>query len=142
MAGRPTMDAMSRLGLFALVVLLPTITGYAILLAIRGYRRTAESRRRPPPAEPADRLLTRLRRLRLELEATENTPRGPARRHHLRADRGAYLDLLRVACERFGVSPPPGGDRARQADIYRAEAELRERGVDVAPARLRDMPHR
>jgi hypothetical protein len=136
------MDAMSWLGLFALVVLLPTITGYAVLLAIRGYRRIAESRRRPPPAEPADRLLTRLQRLRCELEATENTPRGPARLHHLRADRGAYLDLLRIVCERFGVSPPPGGDRARQADIYLAEAALRERGVDVAPARLRDTPHR
>ncbi len=133
---------MNWLGLLALVVLLPTIAGYAALLAIRGCRRLAESRRRPPPAEPADRLLTRLRRLRLELEATENTPRGPARLHHLRADRGAYLDLLRIACERFAVSPPAGGDRAAQADIYRAEAALRERGVDVAPARLRDTPRR
>jgi hypothetical protein len=46
----------------------------------------------------------------------------------------AYLDLLRVACDRFDVSPPPDGDRARQADVYRAEAALRERGVDVASA--------
>ena len=45
--------------------------------------------------------------------------------------RGAYLDALRDACARLGVSPPPGGDRARQADIYRAEAALRERGLDV-----------
>jgi hypothetical protein len=133
------MDVMDWLGLFALVVLLPTIAGYAALLAIRGYRRVAESRRLPPPAEPAERLLARLRKLRLELEKTENTPRGTARLHHLRAVRGAYLDLLRIACERFDVSPPPGGDGASQADIYRTEAALRERGVDVAPERLRDV---
>lgn len=136
---------MGWLWLFALAALLPTLIGCAVLLAIRAIpaiRRRAESLRTPPPPDPIERIVTRLRRLRLELEATENTPRGPARLHHLRADRGAYLDLLRIACERLGVSPPPGGDRARQADIYRAEAALRERGVDVAPARLRGMPHR
>lgn len=127
---------MGWLGLYVLAALLPTLVVYAILLAGRGYRRLAESRRRPPPApEPLERIVTRLRRLRAELEATENTGRGPARQHHLRAVRGAYLDMLRAACERLGVSPPPGGDRARQADIYRAEAALRERGVDVATAR-------
>ena len=78
--------------------------------------------------------MTRLRRLRAELEATENTPRGPARQHRLRAVRGAYLDVLGSACLRVGVSPPPGGDLARQADIYRAEAALRQRGVDVEAA--------
>ena len=129
---------MDWLGLSVLVVLLPTIAGYAVLLAIRGYRRVAESRRLPPPPEPVERLVTRLRKLRLELETTESTHGRPARLHHLRAVRGAYLDLLRTTCGRFDVSPPPGGDRARQADIYRAEAALRERGVDVAPARLRD----
>jgi hypothetical protein len=128
------MDDMGWLGLFALAALLPTITGYAIVLAVRGYRRAAEARRRPPPPEPMERLVTRLRRLRAELETTENTPRGPARQHRLSAVRGAYLDVLGSACQRVGVSPPPGGDRARQADIYRAEAALRERGVDVNAA--------
>ena len=126
------------IGLAALVVLLPTIVGYAAIFGIRAYRRMAESRRRQPPQEPIERLVTRLRRLRCELETTENTVRGTARLHHLRAVRGAYLDLLRIACERFDVSPPPGGDRARQADIYRAEAGLRQRGIDVAGTRLRD----
>lgn len=125
---------MGWLGLFMLAALLPTITGYAIVLAARGYRRAAEARRRPPPPEPMERLVTRLRRLRAELERTENTPRGPARLHRLRAVRGAYLDVLGGACQRVGVSPPPGGDLARQADIYRAEAALRERGVDVETA--------
>ncbi len=127
---------MAWLGLYVLAALLPTLVVYAILLGGRSYRRLAESRRRTPPApEPLERIVTRLRRLRAELEATENTGRGPARQHRLRAVRGAYLDVLCAACERLGVSPPPGGDRARQADIYRAEAALRERGVDVASAR-------
>lgn len=124
-------DAAS-LGLLALVVLLPTIAAYAILLAVRGWRRIAESRQLPPPPEPMERLVSRVRRLRAELEATENTPRGQARQLRLRALRGAYLDLLAILCERLEVSPPPGGDLARQADIYRAEAALRERGVEVA----------
>jgi len=127
---------MGWLGLYVLAALLPTIVVYAILLAGRGYGRLAESRRGPPPApEPLERIVTRLRRLRAELEATENTRHGPARQHHLRAVRGAYLDMLHTVCARLDVSPPPGGDRARQADIYRAEAALRERGVDVAAAR-------
>ncbi len=127
---------MGWLGLYVLAALLPTIVVYAILLAGRGCRRLAKSRRGPAPApEPLERIVTRLRRLRAELEATENTRRGPARQHHLRAVRGAYLDMLHTACARLDVSPPPGGDRARQADIYRAEAALRERGVDVAAAR-------
>ena len=127
---------MGWLGLYVLAALLPTITVYAILLAGRGYRRLADSRRLPPPVpEPLERIVKQLRRLRAELEVTENTRRGPARQHHLRAVRGAYLDTLRTACAELDVSPPPGGDRAGQADIYRAEAALRERGVDVAATR-------
>jgi hypothetical protein len=130
------MDDMGWLGLYVLVALLPTIAVSAILLAGRGYRRLADSRRLPPPVpEPLERIVKQLRRLRAELEATENTRRGSARQHHLRAVRGAYLDTLRTACAQLDVSPPPGGDRARQADIYRAEAALRERGVDVAATR-------
>jgi hypothetical protein len=128
------MGDMGWLGLFMLAVLLPTIAGYAIVFAVHGYRRAAEARRRPPQPEPMERLVTRLRRLRAELEATENSQRGPARQHRLRAVRGAYLDVLASACQRVGVSPPPGGDLARQADIYRAEAALRARGVDVEAA--------
>jgi hypothetical protein len=45
--------------------------------------------------------------------------------------RGAYVDVLSVACERLEVSPPPGGERAPLAEIYRAEAALRQRGLDV-----------
>ena len=40
------------------------------------------------------------------------------------------LDTLAEACLRLGVSPPPG-DAATQADIYRTEAALAARGLDV-----------
>jgi hypothetical protein len=125
------MEGMTGLGLFALAVLLPTVTGYAAVLGLRAWRRLAEARRRPPPPEPLERLTARLRRLRAELEAVENTPRGPARQHKLRAIRGAYLDVLRIACDRLEVTPPAGGDRASQAEIYRTEAGLRQRGIEV-----------
>ena len=114
---------MSKLALLAFAVLLPTLTGGAILAAVRGYRRLSGLRRnRPQPAE---------------LETTENQPGGTAKRHHILALRGAYLDTLCGACQRFGVSPPAGGDQARQSEIYRAEAALREHGLDVREAAVR-----
>src|SRR5258706_12634570 len=104
------MDDMGWLGLYVLAALLPTIVVYAILLAGRGYSRLAESRRGPPPApEPLERIVTRLRRLRAALGATENTRRGPARPHHLRAVRGAYPDIPHTPPPRLAASPPPGG---------------------------------
>jgi hypothetical protein len=48
----------------------------------------------------------------------------------MRSVRGAYLDTLTEACRRLDVAPPPG-DQASQADIYRTEAALAERGLDV-----------
>ncbi|MGH3393736.1 MAG: hypothetical protein ACRDPO_03510 [Streptosporangiaceae bacterium] len=122
---------MRIVALLVLALLLPTAAGYALVASVRVSRRMAESRRRPAPVEPADRLAANLRRLRAELEATEFRPAVQAKSHHVRVLRGAYLDALREACARLGVSPPPGGDRARQADIYQAEAALRERGLDV-----------
>jgi len=116
--------------IFAL--LLPTAAAYAIIGALRGYRWLAERRRRRPvPPEPIERLAARLRRLRAELESTESRSAIIAKNHRVKALRGAYLDELSAACHRLGVSPPPGGDRARQADIYRAEAALRQHDLDV-----------
>ena len=133
---------MGKLVLLAFAVLLPTLVGGAILAAVRGYRRLSELRQswlrqtRPVPPEPADRVAARLRRLRAKLEEIENQPGGTAKRHHVLALRGAYLDTLSSACQRFGVSPP-GGDRARQSEIYRVEAALREHGLDVREAAVR-----
>jgi len=68
---------MGKLALLAFAVLLPTLVGGAILAAVRGCRRLGALRRgRPQPAEPVDRIAARLRRLRAELEATENQPGG------------------------------------------------------------------
>lgn len=120
---------MSPIAELAIAVALPTAAGYAILGAIRGFRRLAEARRRPAPAEPIDRLAASLRRLRAELELTEARPGGTAKGHRLRALRGAYLDALTDACRRLDVTPPAG--QPRQADIYRVEAALRQHGLDV-----------
>jgi hypothetical protein len=122
---------MRTFALVACALLLPTIAGYAILAAFRGSRRLSESRYRPPPPQPRERLEATLRRLRSQLEATEAAPGAVAKNHHVQALRGAYLDALRDACALVGTSPPPGGDRARQAAIYQTEAELREHGLDV-----------
>jgi hypothetical protein len=125
---------MRTFALLVLALLLPTAAGYAIVAAVRVSRKVAEGRYRPPPAESHDQLTASLRRLRADLEATEDAIGLTAKNHRVRALRGAYLDALGEACRRLDVSPPPGGDRARQADIYAAEAALRERGLDVREA--------
>ena len=114
-----------------LAIALPTAAGYALIGVIRGSRRLAERRRRPVPAEPAQRLAARLRRLRAELESAETRTDLTAKHHRVTVLRGAYLQELSAACRRLDVSPPPGGDRASQAEVYRAEAALRQRGLDV-----------
>jgi hypothetical protein len=122
---------MSPLIELVIAILLPTAAGYAIIAVFRGVRRARQASYKPPPAEPLDRLGARLQRLRAELEQTETQPAVTAKSHRVRALRGAYLDLLSEACLRLEVSPPPGGDRAELIEIYRVEAELRSRGLDV-----------
>jgi hypothetical protein len=114
-----------------IAIALPTAAGYAIIVVVRAVRRARQASYRPPPAEPLERLAGRLQRLRAELEQTEARPGVTAKIHRVRAVRGAYLDLLSEACTRLEVPPPPGGDRAKLAEIYRVEAELRSRGLDV-----------
>jgi uncharacterized membrane protein len=120
------------------VILLPTAVGYGVLGLIRagrwvGRRRSTVKARSYPAmtAEPIERLAARMRKLRAELEALETRSDVPAKGVRLRALRGAYLDLLRVACERLEATPPPPGDVIPQAEIYRTEAALRQRGLDV-----------
>ena len=132
---------MGSVMLWVFVVFLPTLAFGAVLALLRGCRRAGDSARQlradRAPAEPVAQVEARLRRLRTELEAMENQPGGMAKQHKIMAVRGAYLDVLTSACDRFGVTPPPGGDRARQAEIYRAEAALREFGLDVREAAVR-----
>ncbi|MGI8446134.1 MAG: hypothetical protein ACR2MP_02890 [Streptosporangiaceae bacterium] len=120
------------------VILLPTAVGYSLLGSGRLFRWVAERHKTarfraeaPVTAEPIERLAARMRRLRAELESLETRTDVSAKGAKLRAIRGAYLDLLRVACERLDVAPLRPGDLVPQADIYRAEAALRERGLDV-----------
>jgi hypothetical protein len=90
----------------------------------------------PPEPEPIERLTSTLRRLRAQLEDMETRTGVPNKHVRVEALRGAYLDVLGAACRRLEVSPPaiegnPGSSRANQAEIYRVEAALRQRGLDV-----------
>lgn len=116
-----------------LVILLPTAIGYAAVAGVRLARWAAKRRSlsRAPVLEPIERIGASLRRLRAELESAETRTDLTAKNVRVRALRGAYLDTLTTACHRLGVSPPPHGDRSSQAEIYRAEAALRQRGLDV-----------
>jgi hypothetical protein len=114
---------------------LPTAAGFALVYAWRGAGWIGEARARrkakASPAKATDRLEADLRRLRTELEDTETRADLTAKHHRVQALRGAYLDALAAACRRLDVSPPPGGDRASLSEIYRVEAALRQRGLDV-----------
>ena len=126
---------MSPVVLLIFTALLPTAACFAVIYMWRGAGWLGEARARrkaaAAPPEPIGRLQADLRRLRAELEATETRTGLTAKHHRVQALRGAYLDALSAACRRLDVSPPPGGDRAPLAEIYRAEAALRQRGLDV-----------
>ena len=121
------------------VVFLPTAIGYGVIGAFRAARwadNWRQSRIPPPEPEPIERLTGTLRRLRTELEDMETRTGVPNKHVRVEALRGAYLDVLGAACRRLEVSPPaiegrPGSSRANQAEIYRVEAALRQRGLDV-----------
>ena len=121
------------------VVLIPTAIGYGVIGSARVLRWAGNWRRSRiavPEPEPIERLAGNLRRLRAELEAIENSSGIPNKRFRIDALRGAYLDALANACRRLEVAPPavvgpPVSPRANQAEIYRVEAALRQRGLDV-----------
>jgi len=106
------------------------VAGYALIGSWRASNWLAEKRRKPPAPEPVERLTANLRRLRAELNDTETRDGLTAKHHRVQALRGAYIDTLTAACQRLDVPPPPG-DRAPLAEIYRVEAALRQRGLDV-----------
>jgi hypothetical protein len=108
--------------------------GWALVGGWRASAWLQERLRKAPPAESLTELATTLARLRDELEDTETRAGLIAKHHRVEAVRAAYLDVLATACRRLDVTPPPGGARATLADIYRAEAALRQRGL---PARER-----
>jgi hypothetical protein len=103
--------------------------GCALLGGWRALWWLEERHRKAPPAESLAELGASLRRLRDELEDTETRSGLAAKHHRVEAIRAAYLDVLTTTCRRLDVTPPPGGARATLADIYRAEAALRQRGL-------------
>lgn len=120
----------------AVAILLPTAAVYALVGGARLLRWTAERRTRPPAPEPPGRLAANLRRLRSELEAMETRADLPAKSMRVRALRAAYVDTLRSACRQLEITPPADTGQApsgsiRQSEIYRVEAALRQRGIDV-----------
>jgi hypothetical protein len=120
---------------YLLIFALPTAAGFALVGAVRAARWLGDARRRARfqalPPEPIERLQADLRRLRAQLEDTETRSGLTAKHHRVQALRGAYVDTLSAACRRLDLSPPRGGDRAPQAEIYRVEAALRQGGLEV-----------
>ena len=122
---------MTWLALAVFAFFLPTLAMFAIIGAWRTSRRLAEASYQPPPGPPLERLEADQRRLRAELEDTESHSGLIAKNHRVTALRGASVDALADACRRLDVSPAAGGDRAPLPEIYRVEAALRQRGLDV-----------
>ena len=104
------------------------VAGCGIVGGWRAWQWLEERRRTAPAAQSLAELAATLRRLRAELEDTETRAGLTAKHHRVEAVRAAYLDVLTTACQRLDVRPPAGG---ALADIYRAEADLRQRGLPV-----------
>jgi hypothetical protein len=120
------------------IFLLPTALGWAVLGGVRLSRsliaKHSTGSRPAVGTEAIEVLGANLCRLHARLEAAENdTSPTPYKAARIRAVRGAYVDALCEACERLGVSRPaaPGATAVPLADIYRAEAALRECGLDI-----------
>lgn len=120
---------------FALAIALPVAAVYSVIGGGRLLKWISERQTQAHVPEPIQQVSADLVRLRAELEATETRIDLPAKNLRLRALRAAYVDALFEACRRLDVSPPPGvrlgQENVRQSDIYRIEAALRERGIDV-----------
>ena len=116
-------------------IVLPIAAVYSLIGGGRLVRWISEQQTRAPAPEPIERVRANLVRLRAQLEAMETRSDLPAKNLRLRALRTAYVDALCAACQRLDVSPPPSAqtrpERVPQSDIYRMEAALRQRGLDV-----------
>jgi len=120
---------------FAVAVALPIAAVYAMIGGGRLLQWLSEQPSRADSPEPIEQLRANLVRLRAQLEDMETRSDQPAKNLRVRALRAAYVDRLLDACQRLGVSPPAGvgarPESVRQSDIYRMEAALLERGLDV-----------
>lgn len=82
---------------------------------------------------PIERVTSDLRRLRYRLELRENVPGTTGKGMKMGALRRAYVEVLCTACRQLEVEPPQqiGQLQTPLSEIYRVEAELRTRGLDV-----------
>jgi len=116
-------------------IALPIAAVYSLIGGGRLVNWISDQQTRAPAPQPIERVRANLVRLRAQLEAMETRSDLPAKNLRLRALRTAYVDALNDACQRLDVSPPDGSrahpENVRQSDIYRMEAALRERGLDV-----------
>jgi hypothetical protein len=103
-------------------------------------RQICEQRRpRIASVPPIESVAADLRRLRRQLEARENRPGLSGKGMRMGAVRAAYLQVLGTACQQLDIVPPRNTAQwwTPVAEIYRVEAELRARGLDVRePAAL------
>lgn len=117
-----------------LMLALPLIVRIASMLIRREWEQIVEQRR-PPGActVPIERVAADLRRLHAQLEARENQPGVTGKGMKMGALRVAYVEVLATACRQLDVRPPQqqGSTQTPLAEIYRVEAALRERGLDV-----------
>jgi hypothetical protein len=118
---------------------LPFVLSGVIAVVRRQWEQISEQRR-PSGADtvPIEKVAADLRRLRAQLEARENRPGLTGKGMRMGAVRIAYVQVLGVACHQLEVLPPRSGPHWHTplAEIYRVEAQLRERGLDVRPISL------
>ena len=128
---------MGTLVILVVAVALPTLVGCAAITLVRVARAVGARRHAgTTTARPIEQVAADLRRLRAELESAENRPRTTAKGTRVRALRQAYADTLATACAQLGVMAPAvlRSGRASRTEVYRIEAALRERGLDVRTA--------
>jgi hypothetical protein len=127
----------------AAILLIPTLVGAALLGGVRLWGtigRWLRNRRAMATGSPIplERLAADLRRLHGQVMRIEDAPdMKPGRGLRVRALRTAYGDSLLAACRALEVSDPPTDPaRLTTSEIYRLEAALRARGLDVRPSAL------
>ncbi|MEO6701134.1 MAG: hypothetical protein ABI140_00980 [Jatrophihabitantaceae bacterium] len=116
---------------------LPLVTRIIGGLVRREWEQIVEQRHPSAVAVPIERVAADLRRLRARLEARENQPGLAGKGMKMGALRVAYLQVLDVACAQLDIRPAQklGRPEPPLAEIYRVEAELRARGLDVRTIR-------
>jgi hypothetical protein len=126
-----------------LILLIPTLVGAALIGGVRLWGRTRrwlDNRRAVAAGAPVplERLAADLRRLHQQVVRVEDAAdMKPGRAVRVRALRSAYGESLVAACRALDVPDAPAeGSRLPLPEVYRLEAALRERGLDIRPTAL------